>query len=500
MAVPLRVGGGSRLKILEALACGLPVVSTRVGAEGLELVPGRDYIAADEPEAMTRRLVACLRDPAPAQAMAEHCRPFVLDRYDWGSVGDQTRKGLAGMCQSVEPNPVEESAQMIIAALRSSSFVGGPERQMLGLAQHLSAPTRLIFLAFSEGGRAQAVLNRIRERGFVGIELQRKIPRFGAVVQEVSAQLRRNSANVLCCYGYKADLVGLAAARQVGIPVVAVSQGWTAATARVRLYETLDRICLRWMDKVVCVSHGQAVKVHRAGVRTDRIVVIHDAVQVARFDHPDPAYRCRMVEMFPQPLSTIVGSAGRLSPEKGFAVLVEAAAIVTRSDPGVGFVHFGDGPLRATIERQIRDLGLQGRFILAGFRDDLDRFLPHWDLSVLPSYTEGLPNVVLESYAAGVPVVATAVGGTPEAVADGVDGYLVPSGDPVALAGRILDVLKSGEARKAMGQRGRDRIQSRFTFEAQALRYQDLFDEITNQRPATPEAQTTFGPQQAATQ
>jgi polysaccharide biosynthesis protein PslH len=92
MAVPLRIGGGSRLKILEALACGLPVVSTRVGAEGLELVPGRDYIAADEVEAMTRELVACLRNPAPAQAMAEHCRPFVLDRYDWGALATKLEK------------------------------------------------------------------------------------------------------------------------------------------------------------------------------------------------------------------------------------------------------------------------------------------------------------------------------------------------------------------------------------------------------------------------
>ncbi len=128
-------------------------------------------------------------------------------------------------------------------------------------------------------------------------------------------------------------------------------------------------------------------------------------------------------------------------------MLVEAAAIVARSDPGAGFIHFGDGPLRETIRRRIEELGLERRFILAGLRDDLDRFLPHWDLSVLPSYTEGLPTVVLESYAAGVPVVATAVGGTPEAVADGVDGYLVPPGDPVALAGRIRDVLGADEER-----------------------------------------------------
>src|SRR5271166_225244 len=83
MVVPLRIGGGSRLKILEALAAGLPVVSTRVGAEGLELVPGEHYIAADDPEGMAEALVASIRDPRPARVMAGRSRPFVLDRYDW---------------------------------------------------------------------------------------------------------------------------------------------------------------------------------------------------------------------------------------------------------------------------------------------------------------------------------------------------------------------------------------------------------------------------------
>ena len=130
------------------------------------------------------------------------------------------------------------------------------------------------------------------------------------------------------------------------------------------------------MDRVVCVSEGQAEKVRRAGVRPDRVVVIRNAVRAERFDHADPADRGMLEAMFPQAPERIVGSAGRLSPEKGFGVLVEAAAIVARSDPGAGFIHFGDGPLREAISRRIGELGLERRFILAGFRDDLDRFLP----------------------------------------------------------------------------------------------------------------------------
>src|SRR5205823_2245703 len=116
--------------------------------------------------------------------------------------------------------------------------------------------------------------------------------------------------------------------------------------------------------------------------------------------------------------------------EKGFGVLVEAAAGALRGDPAAGVVLFGEGVLRSDLERRVRELGLAGRFVMPGFRTDLDTLFPAADVVALPSFTEGLPNVALEAGAAGVPVVATAVGGTPEVVADGETGFLVPPGEP----------------------------------------------------------------------
>jgi glycosyltransferase involved in cell wall biosynthesis len=366
---------------------------------------------------------------------------------------------------------------MIVVHLAASPFVGGPERQMLGLASSL--PHRSVFLAFRDNGSSRALLSEAERQGHETVELRHDTPHYFAAVREVADHLRRLRPGVLLCNGYKPDVLGWRAARRAGVPVVAVAHGWTAATWKVRLNEALDRLAMRWMDRVVCVSEAQAVKVRRAGVRPERVAVIRNAVRADAFAEADPAYRERLHALFPRPFRHVVGAAGRLSPEKGFANFVEAAALVAREEPEVGFALFGDGPLRPALERQVAERGLTGRFVLAGMRTDLAGFLPHWDLAVLPSFTEGLPVVVLEAFAAGVPVVATAVGGTPEVVAEGENGYLIPSGHPEALARRALDLLRDEPRRRAFGAKGREMVRERFTFRAQAEQYQRLFEGLT---------------------
>jgi glycosyltransferase involved in cell wall biosynthesis len=367
---------------------------------------------------------------------------------------------------------------MLVVQLAASPFVGGPERQMLGLAGSLPQTYRTVFVAFGDRGKSWALLNEARRQGHEAQVLEHDTPHYRAAVQEVAWRLRELRADVVCCNGYKPDLIGWRAARQVGIPVVSISHGWTAATLKVRLNEALDRLVLRWMDRVVCVSEKQAARVRWAGVPAERTVVIRNCIHLEPYANPDPAHRETLQQLFPKRPRWIVGAAGRLSPEKGFGQLVEAAALALRTDPSLGFVLFGDGPLRGALTAQIASHGLQDRFILTGFRRDLERFVPHFDVAVLPSFTEGLPVAVLEAFAGAVPVVATAVGGTPEVVEEGVNGYLVPPGQPGVLARRILDVLRDNDERQAMGQRGRQRVREQFTFAVQSLQYQRLFEEL----------------------
>jgi len=378
---------------------------------------------------------------------------------------------------------------MIIAHLMASPFFGGPERQMLGLARHLPKSTTNIFLTFAEKGKSQAFLDQVHKQGFEGLALQQNTPHVRSAASEVADQLRRFKADILTCSGYKPDLIGWMAARQVNIPVIAVAHGWTAATLKVRLNETIDRLIMRWMDAVVCVSEAQAQRVRRALVPEKKIVVILNAISAEAFANPDPAYGDLLRDLFIQKPKRIVGAIGRLSPEKGFDQLVEAAALVAKQDPDIGFIHFGDGPLREAVNRQIKAKGLGDRFVLAGFRHDIASLLPHMDLVVLPSFTEGLPVVLLEAFAAGVPAVATAVGGTPEVIEDGKNGFLVPSGDPPALARRIRDCLHDENARLAMGRLGRQRVRDHFTFAAQSVQYQRLFEKLLSIRvPSVSEA------------
>ena len=176
---------------------------------------------------------------------------------------------------------------------------------------------------------------------------------------------------------------------------------------KIRIYERLDRLMLRRMERVVCVSHGQADKAKRAGVRPERIEVIHNAINTSRFSNPDPACREKTAKSFSRhpyvPTSKfVIGAAGRLSPEKGFELLIEAAQAVSRKHPEVGFVLFGEGVLREPLQSQIDSSSLNDHFQLAGYTDELDQFMPCLDLFVQSSYTEGLPNVLLEAAAAGV--------------------------------------------------------------------------------------------------
>lgn len=367
---------------------------------------------------------------------------------------------------------------MRIAHLIASPFFGGPEKQVLTLATEMRGTWPSFFMSFAESGRARPFLEEARKAGFEAIELCENWPHYFRSSREIATLLQKHQARLLCTSGYKPDIIGLRGARMAGIPAVAIAHGWTGATRKVRLNETLDRWVMRRFDAVVSVSEGQADKVRRAGVSPTRMVTIPNAVPVLPQQEADPACRAELVGLFPHPPQLLVAAAGRLSPEKGFDVLIDAMAQVLGQTADVGCVLFGEGPLRTQLQQQIDSRQLSDRIVLAGFRADLGCYLPTADLLVISSHTEGLPVILLEALAAGVPVVATTVGGIPEVIEEGVQGFLVPPANPAALAERITAILQDDAMRATMRQQGPLRIATHYSTALQAERYAALFETL----------------------
>jgi glycosyltransferase involved in cell wall biosynthesis len=175
----------------------------------------------------------------------------------------------------------------------------------------------------------------------------------------------------------------------------------------------------------------------------------------------------------------LVGEVGRLCDVKGQRELIAALAQV----PDARAVLVGadleqGGAFQASLERDAEQLGVRDRVVFAGRREDASALLGELDVVALPSWTEGLPLVVLEAMARRRPVVATPVGGTPEVVVDGETGLLVPPRDPDALAGALRRLLADAELRQRMGEAGYERVRERFSADAMTRRVLEIYDEV----------------------
>ena len=194
MTVPLRIGGGSRLKILESLACEVPVVSSTVGAEGLALEKDVDFFAADGVEEMAQRLVMCIRDPQAAQQSANAAAAWSSNNM----AGTAWRKNWSALAvRGRNPRRLVGERMKTVLHLTSSRFYGGPERQMLGLAEHLPA-WRTVFASFREGGTCQEFLRAAAQRGFATRAPSHDTPKLLAARDELR-QLLRGSRSTSCC-------------------------------------------------------------------------------------------------------------------------------------------------------------------------------------------------------------------------------------------------------------------------------------------------------------
>jgi glycosyltransferase involved in cell wall biosynthesis len=225
-------------------------------------------------------------------------------------------------------------------------------------------------------------------------------------------------------------------------PWIAFHHGYTWTTPRTLVYNQLDRWSLQAANKVVTVCRPFASTLEGIGVRPENILVQHNAVKTFSPASAEAIARLRQTLSIQEGTRMIL-CVGRLSREKAQKDFIEAAALVRTDSPqcNIRFVIAGDGPDRQMLKEMARTRLVEDRIIFAGQVADLVPYYTMADLAVLPSYSEGSPNVLLEAMAAGLPIIATAVGGVPEIVEHEKQALLVETQNPSALARSIERLL-----------------------------------------------------------
>ncbi len=330
-------------------------------------------------------------------------------------------------------------------------------------------------------GPGGSLVKRLRADGIPVVEIPafrrglhplRDAQAFGQLTRFLS----RARVDLLHANSTKAGLLSRLAAHRAGVrAVVFTAHGWAFTEGRSRLTRWLlaqaERIAATMTTRVICVSQHDHDLAARLGVaHPESMTVIHNGIDPVSLSQDGRENFRRALGIGAEPVVIMVG---RLAPPKDPVALLEALGGL----PAGHIVVAGDGPLRPRVEGAARRLEL-GRVSLLGFREDIPGLLQACDIFALPSHWEGLPLAVIEAMMAGLPVVATRVGGVPELVEHGVTGLLVPAGDVGALREALGALLADRELRARMGAAGRQRALERFTAQRMVRDTMDLYDRL----------------------
>jgi glycosyltransferase involved in cell wall biosynthesis len=300
-----------------------------------------------------------------------------------------------------------------------------------------------------------------------------------AVPRRLVAELRRAAPDIVHVHSRRgADLYGGVAAARLGLPAV--------LTRRVDAAEPawLARSKYRRYDAVVALSAAVQRQVAGAGAPMERIVRIPSAVEPASFA-PTAEARARLESEFGLPAdAAVVGVVAQLIPRKRHAWLFALLPALARAHPAVRVLCFGQGPLEAELRSELARSELASRVTLAGFRTDLPELLAGLDVLAHPADREGLGVALLEAAAAGVPVVACAVGGVPDVVEHEQTGLLAPADDPAAFSAALARLLSSASARARLGAAARDRVVERFSVDGLVAAHLALYERVLTRRAA----------------
>ena len=354
--------------------------------------------------------------------------------------------------------------------------IGGAEIKLLELVkelkQHYGDQFYIVVCSVGQGGPLEKQFKDLKVKTFV----YAKKNKFDiSLIWKVYQLLKNERIDIVQTTLYYADIIGSYAAKLAGIRHII---SWDAMTQPYHyVFKNLlaYRLASKWYSTSVAVSNAIQKKIIKERhVHPDKTMTIHYGVDLQSFQVLN-GYTYRK-KLGLNKGDFVIGTVARLIEQKGHIYLIKAAREVAKEISNVHFLFVGDGPLRKILEKQVVQLGLESVITFLSFRSDVIKLMGTFDVFVLPSLFEGLPNVVLEAMACGKPVIATRVSGTPEAVIHGKTGLLVPPMDASALASAICELYQYPEQMRNMGKMGRRRVENVFNLENQVKDFVNLYN------------------------
>lgn len=346
---------------------------------------------------------------------------------------------------------------------------GGPEKTiLLGAARAARADFDVTVCYLRDARDRQFAIDAwARGLGVNYVEVEERHSFDRNVWSGLRALVRERRIQIVHSHDYKTDVLAWLLRRRDGIVPLATAHGWTGHSARERhVYYPLDKRVLARFPRLIAVSSEIKSELVRCGARSDRVDVILNSIDPVAFRRDRRLEAGARAALGLAPEHVVIGSVGRLEPQKRFDVLLECFALLHRDNPQLRLLIVGEGTQRANLERRSAALGLGDACRLLGLRTDVTSLHHAFDLYVQASDYEGTPNAVLEAMALETPIVATDAGGTREIVRHGVDGLIVPTGDAQALSAAMVEALSDSASTRKRVNSARLRVETDLSFSA----------------------------------
>lgn len=369
-------------------------------------------------------------------------------------------------------------------------IVGGAQENTIFTAERLDASRYHVELA--SGPQTGSEGSLIEDVGAKGIPLT-IIPH---LVREISPChdllalsrlvqiIRRGKYTIVHTHSSKAGILGRLAARLAEIPVIVHTvHGWSfhdyMSPLTRSVYIWLERWTAQWSDALIVVAEKDIAKGLAVGIgHPGQYHLIRSAIPLEDFDPGKYNRQEARRELGIPADAPVIGNVGRFSPQKNPLVWAQVAGLIGRALPQARFLLVGDGPLRHELQEKLAQEGIAERTVLTGLRRDIPRLLAAMDVFLLTSLWEGLPRVIPQAMAMGLPIVATQVDGIAEAIHNGVVGYLLDPNDRNGMAQACLALINDFDMRQAMGARGRQQAIKNYDLRQMVAQIHTLYQHL----------------------